>query len=49
MVKALKIQVKEAVKYAFEEKEEENGQLTDKLLKVMLSEYQEKLLLVIDE
>ena len=48
-VKAFPIEVKEAVKYAFEEKADENGQLTGKRLKVMLSEYQEKLLLVIDE
>ena len=48
-VKALKIQVKEAAKDAFEEKAEENGQLTGKRLKVMFSEYQEKLLPVIDE
>ena len=48
-VKALTIQVKEAVKYAFEEKEEENGQLTGERLKLMLYEYQEKLLSVINE
>ena len=48
-VKALTIQVKEAVKEAFEEKTEENGQLTSKQIKVMLSEYQGTLLSVIDE
>ena len=46
--KALEIQVKEAVKCAFEEKIEENGQLTGKWLKVMFYEYQETLLLVIN-
>ena len=48
-VKALTIQVKEALKDAFEEKAEENGQLTGERLKVILSEYQEKLLSVINE
>ena len=47
-VKVLTIQVKEAVKDVFEEKAEENRQLTGERLKVMLSEYQEKLLSVID-
>ena len=48
MVKALKIQVKEAVKDALDDKSGENGQITGERLKVMLSEYQEKLLSVID-
>ena len=43
-VKALTIHVKEAVKDVFEDKAEDNSQLTGKLLKVMFSEYQEKLL-----
>ena len=47
-VKALKIQVKEAVKDTFEEKSEDNGKLTSERLKVMFSEYPEKLLSVID-
>ena len=40
-VKVLTIQVKEGVKDVFEEKAEENRQLTGKQLKVMFSEYQE--------
>ena len=47
--KALTIQVKDAAKDAFEEKAEENGQLTGKRLKVMFSEYHQKLLSVINK
>ena len=48
-LKALTIQVNEAVKDAFEDKSEENGQLTGERIKVMFSEYQEKLLSVNDK
>ena len=48
-VKALVIQLKEAVKDVFDENSEENGQLTGERLKVMFSEYQEKLLSVNDK
>ena len=41
--------LEEAVKDEFEEKAEENGQLTGEGLKLMFSEYQEKLLSVIDK
>ena len=40
MVKALTIQVKEAVKDAFEEKVEDNGELIGEWLELMFSEYQ---------
>ena len=39
-VKSLTIQVKESVKDAFEDKAEDNGQLTGKRLNLMFSEYQ---------